>query len=80
MLELILLLICYSALLDASHVAHGAPPVLVEVQACLYTKPYEADKLGKIKISWCCLALDGLFFIHFSGLLFIHFNAGYSFH
>lgn len=58
MLELTLLFICHSALFDASHVAHGALPVLVEAQACSCTKPSEADKPGKIKMCWCLLALD----------------------
>lgn len=66
MLELTLLLICYSALLDASHGAHGALPVLVEAQACLGTKPYEADKVGKIKIRWCHLALDVVYSLSIS--------------
>lgn len=58
MLELTLLLVCSSALFDAPHVAHGALPVLVEAQACSCTKPFKADKLGKIKMCWCLLALD----------------------
>lgn len=64
MLELTLLLICYSALLDASHGAHGALPVLVEAQACFGTKPY--DKIGKIKICWCYLALDVVYSLSIS--------------
>lgn len=66
MLELTLLLVCYSPLFDAPHVALGALPVLVEAQACSCTKPYEADKLGKIKICWCHLASDVVYSLFIS--------------
>lgn len=68
MLELTLLLVCYSPLFDAAHVVHGALPVLVEAQACLCTKPCRvlADKLGKIKICWCHLALNVVYSLSIS--------------
>lgn len=48
MLELTMLLFCYTDLLGASFVACGAPPVLVAPEVCSCTETHEVDKLDKI--------------------------------